>query len=125
MLKGIGFLVKLVLFSSLVLILGNSLHWRGRTLSEHTKTQMAQMEKSGLASHVRTWAGTVTTEAGDAIRTTASSAVNAATRATGSIAASSSASGGSETGISEKIPPSERQKLRALIRELNTPHGKD
>jgi polyisoprenoid-binding protein YceI len=118
MLKLFGFAFKLALFSVVVLILGNKVHWKGRSLAEQVNAQMAHAEKSEIAGQMKNWAGSLSTEARDVVRTTAA-------KATSATEISRSASGVSESGISEKIPPSERQKLRALIRELNGPHGRD
>ena len=93
MLRAIGWLLKIAVFSVVILILGNYLRWpsSGRTISDEVRTHLAHAEQSAVAGHVREWAGQVTEDA--------------------------------RKEIQEKIPPSERQKLNTLIRELNGSQG--
>ncbi len=101
MLKGIGYLIKLALFSVLVLILGNAVHWEGKTISDQIKIRMSHAERSDIYGSVRTWAEKLTLDA-------KKGALKKADQLRG-----------------EDILPSERQKLKALIRELNNSRRTD
>lgn len=105
MLKTIGFCLKLTVFSFLVLILGNWLRWNGRTISDQVKLRMAHAERTDLYETVRGWATTVTSDAKKGVQ-------KRLERASGPQA-------------QEEISSSERQKLKALIRELNSSRKKD
>ncbi|MEO5969097.1 MAG: hypothetical protein ABIQ95_04155 [Bdellovibrionia bacterium] len=99
MLKGIGYLIRLALFSVFILVLGNSVHWEGKTISDQVKLRMSHAERSEVYGSVRSWAEKLTL---DATR----NAIKRVDRVT-----------------VEEIRPSERQKLKALIRELNNSHN--
>src|SRR3712207_1722387 len=100
MLKLFGSLIKLTLFSITVLVLGNLLRWDGRTISDQIKVGMSHAEGMGITSRIRSWAHQLTSDA--------------------------------KTGFhiqkkidrmsleEEEIAPSEKQKLKALIRDLNS-----
>jgi hypothetical protein len=88
MLKLLGSGIKLVIFSLLVLILGNWLHWDGRTISDQVKMGMSHAEESSVVHSLRSWAQKITLNAREG----------------------------------EEITTSERQKLKALIKELNSSH---
>ncbi|MCM2324399.1 MAG: hypothetical protein NDJ90_14165 [Oligoflexia bacterium] len=106
MFRLLGLLIKASLFAIIVLVLGNWLHWGDRTISDEIKVRMSHAERSDLAGKVKDFAGDV------------------------SRGLRNSASGGSDDrpiqggdkslSASELIPSSERQKLKALIRELNS-----
>jgi hypothetical protein len=101
MLKALGYLFKIALFSIFILILGNAVHWEGRTISDQVKLRMSHAERSQVYGSVRNWAEKLTLDAKK----------GAARKA--------------DQVIDEEIPHSERQKLRALIRELNNSHKAD
>ena len=103
MLKLIGFCIRKILFAILILILGNTVHWDGRTLSEQVRLTMASTERSEWMDTLRGWAKRVTVDAQKGIQKKADTVptINRAAE-------------------SDEIPSSEKQKLRALIRELNT-----
>ena len=90
MLRPFTFFFKFLILTAVILILGNWLQWRGRTLSDQVKTSMAHAEKSELLLGARKWADGLTQDARKGLEKQ-----------------------------SEDILPSERQKLKALIRELN------
>ncbi len=98
MLKAIGWLVKLAVFSVVILVLGNWLRWDGKTVSDQIRTHLSQAERSDTVSSVRKWAGSL---------------VEDARRGTSRL------SNPDQFASKEEIKASERQKLRALIRELN------
>jgi hypothetical protein len=95
MLKLGGLLMKFTFFSILVLVLGNALHWRGRTISDQVRIHMAHAERTELYETVKAWAERITLDA----KKGATKRANQMTI--------------------EEIPATERQKLNALIRELN------
>lgn len=103
MLKLVGFCLRVLIFSIAILVLGNWLRWDGKTLSDQIKHQMSHAESSRFAGAVRDWAEKVTHD----------------TRS--SLPKSLDHSDPEE----EDISPSERQKLKALIRELNSSHKKN
>lgn len=110
MFKAIGWLIKVSIFVVLVLILGNWLEFRGKTVSDQVKTHLSHAERSEFAHKLRSWAGDLTEDA----RVGAPRKISSETR-TGSGAARSG----------EDLPSAERQKLRALIRELNHSEKRD
>jgi hypothetical protein len=101
MLKTIGFCVKFIVFSILVLVLGNRLHWNGKTISDQVKIGMSHAEESNVWDSVHKFTKQLSQDAREGF---VKRPQNAA---------------------SDDISPTERQKLRALIRELNTTHKKD
>jgi hypothetical protein len=124
MLKAIGWVIKSAIFAVVVLILGNYLRVGGKTVSDQVRTQMSHAESAssslgGAVTHVRGWADKLT---GDAKK----GAVRAPRSVGGPVSqapvVSRTAMNEKEDGTpsSEEIPSSERQKLKALIRDLNT-----
>lgn len=150
MLKAMGALLKLALFSIVILLAGQWISWDGRTLSQHVQAQFAHAEKSDTAAYMRGLARRVTEDArsGFEKKTKQRGHVPAATHAAQKAAVpqenDSELTDRTETQAAaplqapahtaaqpqaevrtiahaeEQIPPSERQKLRALIRELNS-----
>lgn len=104
MLKTIGSCIKFLLFSLVILILGNWIKWEGKTISDQVKIKMAHTEPAHIMNQVRGWAEKITYDARKGIQKKLVSA--------------------DESDDSE-IPSSERQKLKALIQELNSTHKKD
>lgn len=94
MLRLIGWIVKSALFAVIVLVIANVVKVGDRTVSDQVKTEIAHAENSEFAGKVRHLAERVTHDA----RT------------------------GQRKKI-EAIPASERQKLRALMKELNSQAG--
>jgi hypothetical protein len=103
MLKALGFCIKVILFSILVLVLGNWVQWNGRTLSDQVRLSMAHTEDTNFIETVHGWAERITHDARK-----------------GHLKKPDYAS-----PVSEEISSSERQKLKALIRELNSSHKKN
>lgn len=97
MLSLLGSIIRLAVFSAIVLALGHVIHWRGKTLSDQVKVGMAQAQRTEAADRVKHWSRKVAQEA-------------------------QKASGAGTTGLHQEIPLSERQKLKDLIRELNSSH---
>ncbi len=102
MLKLFGFFIKFSFFSILVLILGNWLSWDGMTISDQIKLKMSHAEESGILESVRDWADKISRDAKKGFQNKVS-----------------------QVSTPEEIPSSERQKLKALIRELNGSRKKD
>lgn len=107
MLKAIRFLLKLTIFSTFVLILGNLIQWNGKTVSDQVKFGLAQAERSNVAEDLREWTGSLIKDAKKGVK-------KAGQRVLQPVTAESK-----DDSIQVDIPQSERQKLRALIRELN------
>jgi hypothetical protein len=107
MLKALGFCVKVTLFSLLVLILGNWLRWDGKTISDQVRLRMSHAERSNVLGAVRGWAEKITHDARKGIQKKLDQTTT------------------STEEEEEEIPSSERQKLKALIRELNSSHKKN
>lgn len=99
MLRLIGFLVKVTFFSVLVLILGNWLHWDGRTISDQVKIHLSHAERSPVLGEVRHWTNGLINQASQ----------------------SALKDPGPKSG---EILSSERQKLRVLINDLNSTRSK-
>lgn len=102
MLKILGFLLKFTIFSLLILVLGNWLRWDGKTISDQVKLRMSHAEEAGILGTVKGWADRVTHDAKQGFKRKMT-----------------------EMPMQEEISPTERQKLKALIRELNSSHKKD
>jgi hypothetical protein len=106
MLRLIGLAIKISLFAIVVLVLGHYVRWNGRTVSDQVKSQLSHAERTDWAEKVR--------EVSDRITTPKSSAERAPNRAP-----KASVSNADESKLDEEIASSERQKLKALIQELN------
>ncbi len=112
MFKAIGWLIKLSLFTTLVLVLGNYFKWGGKTVSDQVKTQMSKAESLELPSippSVRGWTRSLVGDAKRGAKSSKPRPIENELRP--------------EDGT--EIPSSERQKLKTLIRDLNTSYGRD
>jgi hypothetical protein len=149
MLSAIGFLFKFALFSVAILVMGNWVQWDGETLSERVQAQLSHAERSDVAAQLRGWTKKITDDARGGVDKKARSRghVTHAQRSPDRHVEASSLSDRTETtaaapqhtanpdnaghaattvATEEQIPSSERQKLRALMRELNnTTHDRD
>ncbi|MDR3608558.1 MAG: hypothetical protein P4M08_14435 [Oligoflexia bacterium] len=126
MLKLIGWLIKASLFAAVVLVLGNLIHWRGQTVSDQVKTQLTRAEKSPTARKIAKEAKDVTLGYTNDINTKTKSvwprsAVERYHASSGSPERAEAAR--KQDPSPERIAPSERQKLRSLIHDLN--NGRD
>ncbi len=83
MLSAIKFVIKITVFSIVVLVLGNWVKYKGSTLSDQVKSHLSFAERTDTGSKIKKWTGNLINHA------------------------------------DEEIAPSEREKLRSLIRELN------
>ena len=132
MLRALAWLIKTGFFIILVLVIGNSVRFGNRTINDRIQTGIAHSERSAIGHQIKGWIKQITEDAhkgaemlqvnGSSLRKMNNGAIPK-TR-TGAIP-QSSASTESEERPAEEIPPSERQKLKALIRELNTTSSHD
>src|SRR5277367_1749199 len=105
MFRAIFWVMRLAIFSVIVLALGNWIHWRGKTISDQVQVNLSHAEQmtGQAAENAKTWVVEKKKQAenalGDAKQKT--------------------------EDVPEHIAPSERQKLRALIRELNGTQKRD
>ena len=111
MFRAIGWLIKVSIFAAVILVLGNYFKWGGRTVSDQVKTQMAKAETLEVPDTVRGWTRGIL---GDARR---------GARISNTLLRPRTIEQRPEEGT--EIPSSERQKLKALIRDLNTSYGRD
>ena len=105
MLRAFFWVLKVAVFSLIVLALGNWIHWRGRTISDQVKVNISHAEQltGEVADNAKTWVEEKKKQAENALGEAKEKAQEAP----------------------EHIAPSERQKLRALIRELNGTKKRD
>jgi len=107
MLRLIGWTLKVTAFAVLVLVLANWIRWDGKTISDQVRTQMSHAEDLSILETIKGWAEKLTLDARKGSTRKRSSGTSAAMK-------------GSREEAGNDIPSSERQKLRALIRELNS-----
>lgn len=105
MIKIIGVIIKVGFFSAAVLILGHYIRWGGETVSDQVKIRVSHAENSATAGKIRGWTRELIDDAHQAAQNLEKSGARRIP--------------GSPPSSAEKIAPTERQKLRALIRELN------
>ena len=108
MLKLVGFFFKLATFAALILVLGNWIEWDGKTISDQVRLKMSHAERSPAISSIRHWAEKITHDAHKGIQRKLDHTTD-----------------NSRSTEEEEILPSERQKLKALIRELNGSHKRN
>ena len=133
MLKAIGWLIKASIFAVIVLIIGNYFKLGSKSISDQIKTQLSHAEPTDVVNEVKDWAHHVTTDhkAGiakkikaqtEAVVETAASLTSQKPRIANQNVVKASKGQRAETvsATGEEIPSSERQKLRALMRELNS-----
>jgi len=127
MFKAIGWLIKLTVFAGIILILGNMVHWRGHTVSDQVKTSLASAQTAETLDDIKTWANHVTSTPANAHPVNHKGAKKRALPQESPrnsfhpvVATEPQPAAQAEAPTQEEIPSSERQKLRALIREINT-----
>jgi hypothetical protein len=106
MLRLLGWLIKLGVFATIVLVLGHVVTWKGKTISDQVKTQLSHAERTDLVGKVKRWSKEID-----------STPLNLGT---GSGGTAPKTGAGKDTA--EELLSSERQKLKALIQELNSSH---
>jgi hypothetical protein len=139
MLRLLGLFIKLSLFALAVLIAGNWIHWDGRSLSDQVRAQVSGGEPSNLVNKMtKLLPGTGSRKPAprkdktsraelvpDMVPLSAAAPLDTAALEPQS-APAATAHGKAispAVGTAEEIAPSERQRLRALIRELNRSRG--
>lgn len=108
MFRALRFTFKVILFSAVVMVIGNLVEWKGKTVSDRIKTHLSQARQSPVIHQVKDW--------GEDLADRAKEKVN-------SISLKNRVGTGSMGESESHIPSSEREKLRSLIRELNKSHG--
>ena len=124
MIKLFGSLLKFALFSIGVLILGNWIRWDGKTVSDQIQTRVSHAENSDMAEKVKSWSKELIDDTKKASSHSAKKSIHGAAAPSGASTHETVSAHSISNEIrnpSEEIPPTERQKLRALIRELNSP----
>ena len=119
MFKAIAYVIKASLFTLLILVLGNWVRWDGRTISDHVKSTMAAVTRGEKPSRTEKPVAKSIDHAMDKTMTKIRSWKDRIS--TGENETSSSAKSGRSTAEIDRISPNERQKLRSLIQELNSP----
>ena len=130
MLRAIGFFLKCTLFAAVVLVLGNWIRWEGYTASERVTRWIHQAQRNQTVGEVAEKVGDQTRRWARGITTDARSAAQArGPESTKDQSPSSQAAPQRDSRLdparTESISPTERQKLRALILELNSSHRQD
>jgi len=128
MFKLIGALLKAALFALVILVLGNVIRWDGRTISDHVRVRTAKFERSNTLKDARGWAEKISEDAREGLKKVPNPLAekNQAATPAGKPAAERQEPKHADNREAlknppqERIPASERQKLRALIEELNT-----
>jgi len=124
MLKAIGWMIKTSIFAVIILVIGNYFRVGNKTISDQVKTRLSHAEQSNVLGEVKDWAHRVTTDQ------PVGSAKKIKAQRTGHVSENSKVRiapvidkdqpPAVKTAAEEEIPSSERQKLRALMRELNS-----
>lgn len=139
MLKLVGWMIRSTVFAVFVLVTANLVRWNGRTVNDQIRVRLSHAERAGWMEGLGGWSGKVADgmnldpEGMDRRRGASRRRRRPASRLqpaesgdprdrnlhAGTIARNEREGAPPE----EKVSPSERQKLRALIQELN--NGKD
>lgn len=131
MLKAIGWLIKASAFAIVVLVIANYLKIGSKTVSDHLKTQLSHAENAEVVGEVKDWAQHVTKDHRGGILKKVNIETGAAAlknepvlaRAKAAIAPARKTASAEAGTAAEEISSTERQKLRALMRELNSSRG--
>jgi hypothetical protein len=124
MLKAIGWLIKASVFAALVLVAANYFKVGTKTVSDELKTQLSHAENAEVVGEVKDWAHRMTNAHRDGIlKKSKVDRGEARTKGVVLVPQQKMVSKPSATSVastSEEISSTERQKLRALMRELNS-----
>lgn len=126
MLKAISWLIKASAFALIVLVIANYFHVGEKTVSDQIKTHLAHAERSEVAGELKDWAHQITTDHKNGLAKKLDAEhkvqlISGTERTDVSVPRESAQPKiNAVKTASEEIPSSERQKLRALMRELNT-----
>jgi hypothetical protein len=110
MFKLMAWIIKVTVFAAIVLVLGNVVKWHGRTVSDQIKTQVSHAEQTPWGERAQ-----------DLLNSP--SYLSSTNKASGRHSVNTANSAHPLTD--EKISPTEQQKLKALIRELNGSRSHD
>jgi len=108
--------LKTAIFTFIVLIASALIKWNGKTLSQHIQAGLQKSQKSGIIQQSSAWSGQVIKDAQQSIGMTKAN--------NDQIKTSSAATAQTQTKAKSappEIAETERDKLRSLIKELNTP----
>ncbi len=127
MFKLMGFLMKTALFALLILVMGQVIRWNGRTVSDQVKSHLAQAQRStavqdAMKGATRT-ARNVAGDLADDVKLGAAKAQAVANEAAQSVTSGLPKVDEEAKDLGREIAPTERQKLRSLIQELNRSHS--
>lgn len=141
MLKLIGFFLKLCAFSVIVLVLGQLVRWDGKSVSDQVKVRISHAEGytaehgESIFERARQWARELLGDALEgSLKKKATSRGPASAPPKGFLERLTISAGSSESvpsaataandsqASTDAIQASERQKLKALIKELNKTH---
>lgn len=109
MFKLMGYAIKTIIFSVIVLVAGNLITIGDRTLSDHVRTGITGVKDAGIPEKINDWAKSqpaVPTERAERMK-----------KAPANNQAANSKN--LDDASSDEITPSERRKLKALIAEMN------
>jgi hypothetical protein len=126
MLKLIGWFIKASIFAAVVLIIGNYFKVGNKTISDQVKTQLSHAEQSNMANvvdEVKDWAHHVTKDQSTGMAKKIKALRSGRVSENGKIRIAPVIDKDQPNAVEtakEEIPSSERQKLRALMRELNS-----
>jgi hypothetical protein len=111
MLKVLMALLKITVFAAIVVVLANVIKWDGKTISDQVKTGLAHAERESTTTvnKVKNWAGSVTNP-------------KASHEQKGARPHMAIAPVKKKFSTSDGITESEREKLRTLMRQLNSTH---
>src|SRR5262245_40182579 len=131
MLKLIGWTIKLTVFAVIVLVLGNWLQIDGKSISDQVKSHMSHAQRQ--APHLkhslhqkltekiesaREWSESNGVPTMEARNDSLSHSAPAPAATMSKVSSRNPSAKKQKAAQDEEIPPTERQKLRALIREL-------
>lgn len=109
MFKTLGLVLKVIVFSVLILVFAHKIHFGEKTISDEIRSKMAHAENSQIFQNAKLWASGLVADAkqGEShYRKVIPHQIEQTLI---------------KTPPDEQFMPTERQKLRALISELNKP----
>lgn len=114
MLRILGIAFKFTLFTCLVLVLGQLIHWRGRSVSDQVKTTLASAQRSPQIKKVKRSSQTLLDDARTAIQ---EQTKNLPGRAAAALNDEELEKASPKKGppVAEEIPHGEREELNALL----------
>jgi uncharacterized membrane protein YhiD involved in acid resistance len=110
-------IIKYSLIALLIIVLANWIQWKGKTVSDQIKTQMAQAEQSTIFKKAQHWKNSVSVDIKKGVIVKLH---NEQIKLMNSLDETKS----KQVETKEIIPSTEKEKLRSLIQDLNTSPGK-